>query len=117
MEPLVALPQELQDSCESVDVVGAAGARENLRKSSERARLRGVETWRPLMLHEWIPEEEFFAELTELDATISARVAKVRCPYCGGPLHRSYYERKPRGGLMGMAGEGFRVRHSLCCGR
>jgi len=36
---------------------------------------------------------------------------------CGGPLHRSDYERKPCGALMAAAGEEFVNRFSLCCGR
>lgn len=38
------------------------------------------------------------------------------CPACGGPLHRSDYERKPRGALVAPAGERFVRRFSLCCG-
>ena len=37
-------------------------------------------------------------------------------PYCGGPLHRSAYVRKPRGGPADLP-EAFAVRLSLCCGR
>jgi hypothetical protein len=37
-------------------------------------------------------------------------------PYCGGPLHRSAYVRKPRGGPADLP-EVFAVRLSLCCGR
>src|SRR5271157_4368665 len=34
-----------------------------------------------------------------------------------GPLHRSDYDRKPRGALIAPAGEAFVRRFSLCCGR
>lgn len=34
---------------------------------------------------------------------------------CGGRLHRGDYSRKPRGGLLAMAGEAFTRRFSLCC--
>ncbi|MBI5446466.1 MAG: hypothetical protein HY900_35285 [Deltaproteobacteria bacterium] len=37
-------------------------------------------------------------------------------PYCGGPLHRSDYPRKPRGGPVGLP-ESYSIRLSLCCGR
>lgn len=37
-------------------------------------------------------------------------------PYCGGPLHRSAYVRKPRGGPADLP-EAFAVRLSWCCGR
>jgi len=61
-------------------------------------------------------DEEFFASLTELDAEIARQVAACGCPWCGGPLHRANYQRKPRGGLLAGAGEAFTLRHSLCCG-
>lgn len=59
---------------------------------------------------------EFFARLTMIDASIAATVAAGRCPVCGGPLHRGNYTRKPRGGLIAIAGEDCIVRFSLCCG-
>ena len=37
-------------------------------------------------------------------------------PYCAGPLHRSAYVRKPRGGPADLP-EAFAVRLSFCCGR
>lgn len=61
--------------------------------------------------------EEFFEELTKIDGQIAAQVAAGRCAHCGGPLHQGNYERKPRGAAFAAAGEAFRVRHSLCCGR
>jgi hypothetical protein len=60
---------------------------------------------------------EFFERLTEADATITAKVAATACSRCGGPLHVGNYVRKPRGGLIAMAGEEFAIRFSLCCGR
>jgi len=60
---------------------------------------------------------EFFERLTAVDAAITAKVAASACSRCGGPLHVGNYPRKPRGGLLGVAGEGFAVRFSLCCGR
>ena len=60
---------------------------------------------------------EFFEGLTAVDETIVARVAAAACPFCGGPLHRGDYPRKPRGGLVAVAAEAFRRRFSLCCGR
>jgi len=59
----------------------------------------------------------FFAGLVELDEGIVRRVAAGGCPRCGGPLHRGDYGRKPRGGLIAIAGEAFSERFSLCCGR
>jgi hypothetical protein len=69
------------------------------------------------MWHEQKLSGELFAKLAELDEKIAREVARAGCPRCGGPLHRSDYERKPRGGSIAAAGEAFRLRHSLCCGR
>lgn len=60
---------------------------------------------------------EDFAALVQADASLAAAVAARGCPFCGGPLHVANYERKPRGGAFAGAGEGFTLRHSLCCGR
>lgn len=60
---------------------------------------------------------EFFEGLLAIDAAITARVALAGCGFCGGPLHRGDFDRKPRGGLIGVAGERFCRRFSLCCGR
>jgi hypothetical protein len=69
------------------------------------------------MLHLRRLAGEFFATLEKLDQEIAAAVAEARCRHCDGPLHQSNYQRKPRGGLIAAAGEAFRLRHSLCCGR
>jgi hypothetical protein len=60
---------------------------------------------------------EFFERLMAIDAEIAARVAAEGCRFCGGPLHRGDYARKPRGGLVALAAEAFCRRFSLCCGR
>jgi hypothetical protein len=59
---------------------------------------------------------EFFERLTMIDAAIAAAVAAGCCPACGGPLHQGNYMRKPRGGLLAVAGEDCMIRFSLCCG-
>ena len=69
------------------------------------------------MSHESILGEEWFASLEEFDRQIAEAVAAEGCRHCGGPLHQSNYERKPRGGQIAEAGEAFTLRHSLCCGR
>jgi hypothetical protein len=61
-------------------------------------------------------EREFFSKLEQLDAEIAQKVANARCPRCGGPLHQSNYERKPRGGLLAAIGEESVTRFSFCCG-
>ncbi|MCC7537551.1 MAG: hypothetical protein IT379_15110 [Deltaproteobacteria bacterium] len=61
---------------------------------------------------------EFFVALERADAAILAAVAAAGCARCSvGRLHRSDYDRKPRGGLCGAAGERFVRRFSLCCDR
>ena len=54
--------------------------------------------------------------LREIDEGTCRRVAAAGCGFCGGPLHRSDYPRKPRGGLLAVGGEVFSRRLSLCCG-
>jgi len=60
---------------------------------------------------------EFFEGLTAIDEAIVERAAEEPCRDCGGPLHRGDYPRKPRGGGLALAAEGFVMRFSLCCGR
>jgi hypothetical protein len=60
---------------------------------------------------------EFFEGLTAIDVAIVERAAEEPCRDCGGPLHRGDYPRKPRGGGIALAAEGFVLRFSLCCGR
>jgi len=62
-------------------------------------------------------EGEFFTGLVRFDEAVTQRVAAAGCPVCDGPLHRSDYDRKPRGALIAPAGEEFVRRFSLCCGR
>jgi len=60
---------------------------------------------------------EFFLLLVRLDESVMERVAAAGCRWCEGRLHRSDYDRKPRGALIAPAGEAFVRRFSLCCGR
>ena len=61
-------------------------------------------------------DDKFFGWLVKIDEEAARRVAEQGCRLCGGPLHRGDYPRKPRGGLMALAGEVFSRRISLCCG-
>ena len=61
--------------------------------------------------------DKIFRWLVEIDEETSRGVAARGCPLCEGPLHRGDYPRKPRGGLLAIAGEAFSRRISLCCGR
>ena len=60
---------------------------------------------------------EFFEGLMAIDEAIVERAAQDPCRDCGGPLYRGDHPRKPRGGLLGRAGEAFGRRFNLCCGR
>ena len=60
--------------------------------------------------------DKIFRWLIEIDEDTCRRVAEAGCPWCDGPLHRADYPRKPRGGLLAVAGEAFDRRISLCCG-
>jgi hypothetical protein len=69
------------------------------------------------MVHEVRLAREFFSLLEQEDGRIAEQVAAAGCPSCGGPLHRSDYERKPRGALFAPGCESSVERFSLCCGR
>jgi hypothetical protein len=62
-------------------------------------------------------DRNFFLTLTQIDEETTHQVASAGCPRCDGPLYRSDYDRKPRGGFIAEAGEEFVRRFSLCCGR
>jgi hypothetical protein len=63
-----------------------------------------------------VVDDKILQWLVDIDEGACARVAAAGCRWCGGPLHRSDYPRKPRGGLLAVAGEVFTRRLSLCCG-
>jgi hypothetical protein len=67
--------------------------------------------------HEFIADIKFFELLDAADAETTAAVRAAGCPRCGGRLDRADYPRKPRGGEVGVAGEIFDHRRSLCCAR
>jgi hypothetical protein len=60
---------------------------------------------------------EFFDRLKIFDEEIIEKVRVVGCPWCGGPLYRGDYPRKPRGGVIATLTEALDRRFSLCCGR
>jgi hypothetical protein len=68
------------------------------------------------MVPAYVVDDKILQWLVDLDEGACARVAAAGCRWCGGPLHRSDYPRKPRGGLLVAAGEVFTRRLSLCCG-
>ena len=59
---------------------------------------------------------EFFEGLTAIDLAIVEQAAQQPCRDCGGRLYRGDYPRKPRGGQIAAAAEGWVRRFSLCCG-
>jgi hypothetical protein len=68
------------------------------------------------MVPAYVVDDKILQWLVDIDEGACARVAAAGCRWCGGPLHRSDYPRKPRGGLLVAAGEVFTRRLSLCCG-
>jgi hypothetical protein len=69
------------------------------------------------MLPVCVVGDKILQRLVEIDEATCKRVAAGGCQWCDGPLHRSDYPRKPRGGLLAGGGEEFFWRLSLCCGR
>lgn len=68
------------------------------------------------MIREVLQHVSLFCLLHRIDVDLSERNRLAGCPVCGGPLHRAYYPRKPRGGPSDMPQE-YCIRLSLCCGR
>ena len=60
-------------------------------------------------------DASFFSRLTDLDLEFAEQVHRAGCPFCGGPLHRGSYLRKPRG-LPPTVDRELR-RESFCCGQ
>jgi hypothetical protein len=58
-----------------------------------------------------LADQELFQLLEEVDADLTEEARSKGCPLCGGKLHRSNYDRKPRGGPQ------WDLRFSLCCAR
>jgi hypothetical protein len=68
------------------------------------------------MLPELLQKTSLFYLLHCIDLDLAREHQSARCPYCGGPLYHSGYQRKPRGGADRIPDE-YLVRLSLCCGR
>lgn len=68
--------------------------------------------------HALVLDEKFFSSLQEIDQESARQVAEAGCPWCGGPLDRSDYDRKPRGdGFIATTVEPPLRRISFCCRR
>jgi hypothetical protein len=68
------------------------------------------------MLPELLQSANLFHLLHRIDIDLAKQQKLAGCPYCGGPLHHSNYERKPRGGPDTLPTE-ICIRLSLCCGK
>lgn len=66
---------------------------------------------------EIVDHTRVFKVLHAVDVELAQRVKAKRCPRagCGGPLHWSRFERKPRGGPIELPQE-YCQRLGLCCG-
>lgn len=58
-----------------------------------------------------LADQELFQLLEKVDADLLEEARSQGCLLCGGKLHRSDYERKPRGGPQ------WDLRFSLCCAK
>ena len=63
-----------------------------------------------------VQRAKIFETLHRIDEDLAEQHRAAGCPRCGGPLHRADYERKPRGGPVGLSNK-LSVRIGLCCGR
>jgi hypothetical protein len=68
------------------------------------------------MLTEVLQSANLFHLLHRIDIDLAKEQQLTGCPFCGGPLHYSNYERKPRGGPETLPEE-ICIRLSLCCGK
>jgi hypothetical protein len=59
--------------------------------------------------HRHLADQELFQLLEKVDTDLFEEARSKGCLLCGGKLHRSDYERKPRGGPE------WDLRFSLCC--
>jgi len=67
------------------------------------------------MLPEILQSTNLFHLLHRIDVDLAAQQQGAGCPFCGGTLHYSNYQRKPRGGPC--LSEDISTRFSLCCSR
>jgi hypothetical protein len=58
-----------------------------------------------------LADQQIYPLLETVDADLTEEARQHGCVLCGGKLHRSDYDRKPRGGPQ------WEVRFSLCCAK
>ena len=61
-----------------------------------------------------LADAKFHEQLLAFDRDLAASARAARCWLCGGALHSSSYDRKPRGGPAGL-GQEYAERFSFCC--
>jgi hypothetical protein len=67
------------------------------------------------MLTELLKTTNLFELLHRIDIDLTDQQQKAGCPFCGGSLHYSNYQRQPRGGPD--LPEELSTRFSFCCSR
>ena len=65
------------------------------------------------MLLELLQSTKLFHLLHRIDIDLADQQQKAGCAICGGTLHYSNYQRKPRGGPY--LSKDHNIRFSLCC--
>jgi len=58
-----------------------------------------------------LADQKLFQLVEKIDIDLTEEARSIGCLLCGGTLHRSDYERKPRGGPQ------WDIRFSLCCAK
>ena len=58
-----------------------------------------------------LADQQLYQLLEKVDSDLTEEARRQGCPLCGGQLHRSDYDRKPRGGPQ------WEMRFSLCCAK
>ncbi len=67
------------------------------------------------MLPELLESTNLFQLLHRIDIDLADQQQKAGCPFCGGSLHYSNYQRQPRGGPI--LPESLNTRLSFCCSK
>ncbi len=65
------------------------------------------------MCHEVLSDSRLWPFLFEIDRDLATKTHEGGCLFCGAPLHRANYPRKPRGADDLLQGYG--LRFSFCC--
>ena len=61
-----------------------------------------------------LADAKFHEQLLVFDRDLAGSARAARCRICGGALHSASYDRKPRGGPVGL-GQEYAERFSFCC--